>query len=417
MLRHFQRFITPNAKKSAVFYVGSFVSNIFNYLFHLMLLRLLAPEAYGEFLSYISFLYLITIPAETVSTLVTKYIASYRGRHDQTSIKRFFYLMLYRVVIPSAVLSLVIILASGFLASTFKAHPAAFVVLGVNIILTFFSAIVGSYLLAFQGYIFNVVASLIGIILKIAIAYGLVSRGSGALGGVIATFISGMVTAGIIFFKIKPAVYPNAKGHPKLDIKISQFFTYSFILSAGSLSLISSDVLLVRYFFPEHASGIYSALSVLARMIYFGLAPLSMLMIPIVASRFSAGIKTKEVLYKLSIAMLILGGIGTTIFWSAPDLVVRLLSGQQYQAVGSLLGVATLAMMLFSLSRLILLYFMSVGHQRANLFLLAALVAQPVLIFLFHQSLSQIIHINLIIQFCLLTSLLLYYRIALKQVI
>ena len=63
---------TPTAKNSSLFYFGSLFINFGRYLFHLLLLRFLSPSSYGEFLSYVSLLYLLTIPSGVIQTLVSR---------------------------------------------------------------------------------------------------------------------------------------------------------------------------------------------------------------------------------------------------------------------------------------------------------------------------------------------------------
>src|SRR3989338_982232 len=116
---------TNNAKRSAFFYLGSFLLSFGNYLFHLMLLRLLSPAEYGEFLTYISFLYLLTIPNQTISILVTKYVSDFLGKQEGKKMNRFFYYLLSRLLLPAVFLGAIIIISSKLWAELFKAHHLA----------------------------------------------------------------------------------------------------------------------------------------------------------------------------------------------------------------------------------------------------------------------------------------------------
>lgn len=407
---------TRNARTSAVFYFGSFAGNVGNYLFHLVLMRILAPEAYGEFLSYLSFLYLITIPAGTLTMVVSKYAADFYGRHDDTRLNKFFYLILHKVFLPSVILAGLVMLLSPFLAEPLKAQELAFVVLGINIILSFLSGILNSYLMALQNFEFLVISGLVQVVLKAVLAYWLIQMGFGATGGVIAVLLSGVLGLVIVWWKLKPVVYPKLIKEVRFRINLRSFFTYSLMLSAGSLSLISVDVLLVRYWLSPHESGIYSSLSVLGRMIFFGLSPFSMLILPVVSKKFVSGQSTKPVWWKLAGVTGLFGVIGVGVFSLRPELVIRLLSGVQYVEGSPWLWMFAVGMLFFSLSKLVLTYFMGVNHEKANVLLLVVVILQPLLIMVWHGSISQVAVVNLIIQSGLLFSLMVYYRVAVREI-
>lgn len=407
---------SPSARTSATFYLGSFISSVSNYLFHLLLIRLLAPAAYGEFLTYVSLLYLTTVPSGTVSILITKHVSQYYGKKDHSSINLYFYFILARVIIPSLLLGLGVILFSGPLSDLFKAEPFAFVVLGISIVTSLLGSILGSYILAFQQFIFSTILSFAGIIFKILLAFIFIKLGLGATGGIIAVFVSGLVSLIVLFIRIKPAIVPKISGTISKNIKIKNLLTYSLIFSTGTLSLMSADVLLVRLYFSPHQSGLYAGLSMLGRMIYFGIIPLSGLLLPLATSRFASQNNTKKIFYKLGLASLGLGGVGVTIFSLYPSLVISLLSGINYLAINSLLPLFSLSMLIFALNYYLLTYLIAVNKQSANLILLLATLIQPLLIALFHQSLNQVVNINLTIQASMLAGLLFYYKIYTRNI-
>jgi O-antigen/teichoic acid export membrane protein len=359
---------------------------------------------------------LITIPAGTLTTVVSKYAADFYGQHDNERLNSFFYLMLHKVFIPSIIMAGLVMLLSPLLAGPLKAQKLAFVVLSFNIILSFLGGILNSYLMALQMFVFQVITGFLQVILKICLTYWFVQIGFGATGGVISVLVTGVVGLLIAWWKIKAVVYPKIRKSVIFKIKLKEYFTYSFILSAGSLSLISVDVLLVRYFFSPHDSGIYSSLSVLGRMIYFGLAPLSLLILPVVSKKFAGGEKTKPVWWKLAGTTILFGLIGVGIFSSVPDAVVRLLSGVQYIEGGGLLWLFAVGMLLYALSKLLLTYFMAVNGEKANWILLLVMFLQPVMILMWHESLRQVAMINLIIQSGLLAGLMVYYKVAVGKV-
>ena len=141
-------------------------------------------------------------------------------------------------------------------------------------------------------------------------------------------------------------------------------------------------------------------------MIFYGLAPLTVLLLPMVSNRHAAGKSSIEVLLKLLFANLSLGLIGVGIFSLFPELVIKVLSGSQYLVVANLLIKFSLLMWLLSISNLLMSYLIAVNRQTSAVWIGLIALLQPGLIILFHKNLTQIVNINLIVQGLLILILL-----------
>ena len=401
-----RQFRSPTARSTIFYYIGNFAISAGRYLFHLTLLRLLLPAQYGEFLSYNSFLYLLAIPTSTISSVVTKYASHFYGENDSKSINHFFYFIL-RLSLPLVIiLSVGTILLSPFLSQIFKAHSVAFIVLGVSMTVSLFSGVIRSYLISFQEFTFNVILSGGEVVLSIILSAILILFGLGATGAVVGQLLTSILAMFIVFIKIKPNIWPPLKSVQKFHVDIRSFTGYSLLSSVGFLSLISTDILLVRYFFDPVQSGIYASLSILGRMIFFGLSPLSGILFPIAAKRFAAKENHKAAFFKLAGLTIFLGTIGITIFSIFPHQVISILSGRNYDLGAGLLPAFSLTMGLFALNQLTITYFMSINLPQANIILLIIAILQPLLIVLFHNNIANIVYINLSLQ-CVFTIILL----------
>ncbi len=408
MKRIFRAISTPTARSTAIFYFGSFALSVFRYFFHLILLRFLAPAEYGEFLSYLSLTYLLGIPTGTIATVITKYVAEFKGKDDRTSINLFFHYLL-RTVTPIAVfLGLALILLSGPLSFIFKAHSLAFIVLGISVFISLYQTIIGSYLVAYQRFVFQTFLGLVSIFLTIVFSILLIKFGFGATGAVIGQLLGSVVTSIIIFFNIRPSVYPKIVIKNSPHFSLGGFMGYSFIYALGTMSLISTDVLMVRALFNPHLSGIYSSLSILGRMILFGLTPIISLVLPMASHRHAAFGSAKTIFVKLGAVIVLFGFIGASIFGLFPTLIIRILSGAAYLEAAPFLSIFAFTMVFLALGQFLVAYLMATGRPRANLFLLAATVVQPLLFYVFRDSFSLVIWSNFAIQLCLVSSLLFF---------
>lgn len=407
MQRFFRAISTPTARSSAIYYFGNFFLSFSRYLFHIILLRLLVPSEYGEFLSYLSLTYLLGIPMGTIGTVVTKFVSDFKGKRDNISIKQFFFYLVKLLAPVILILGSLLIVFSVPLATLFKAHPTAFIVLGASVFISLFQTIITSYITAFQKFIFQTVIGFIGVVLTIILAVVFIKVGLGATGAILGQILAGVITTVILFLSIKKNILPINQAK-KIKVNLSGFTGYSFIFALGSASLVSTDVLMVRALFDSHTSGLYSALSILGRMILFGLTPLSALVLPIAAHRHAQNTTTRSIFLKLGSVILLFGTIGAGIFSFFPTQIISILSGSAYIEAASLLSYFAFAMAFFAFSQFIIAYLMATGRPQANIFLLITTILQPIIIFFTRNSFSITVRANFILQLILFLSLTVY---------
>ncbi len=409
MLSRLKKLDTPLFRDSSIYYLGNFFLNFFRYLFHLLLLRLLSPEDYGEFLTYLSLMYLLAIPSGTITGVVTKAVSEFVGKKDGQSLNLFFYQIIKKTFLATLLLSICLLAFSGYLSVIFKAHQLAFIVLGIGVILTLFQTVSSSYLSGLQLFVFQTILGFLGVILTISISFLAIRMGYGPGGAVIGQTLAALITTLIAYLKIKKYIYPLKKGKVKFLFNLKNFTGFSFINSVGVMSLISVDILMVRALLSLQDSGIYSTLSVISRTVLFGLTPISSLLLPIAAKKASEGKNHFLVFLKLGLVMVILSSIAIAIFSFFPKFIIHLFSGASHPTTVFLLPIFALCMVLFALNQFLLTYLMSINKQKSNLFLLIIALAQPALIYLFKYSLHSVVLCNLFLQITLLTTLMVVY--------
>ena len=407
MRRVLKAISTTAARSSAIYYFGNFFLSFSRYLFHLILLRLLVPAVYGEFLSYLSLTYLLGIPMGTIGTIVTKFVSDFKGKGDSVSIKQFFFYLVKLLAPVVLILGSLLIVLSAPLATLFKAHPMAFVVLGISVFISLFQTIISSYIAAFQKFIFQTIIGFVGVVATILLAVLFIKLGLGATGAILGQILAGVLTTVILFFSIRKSIFPISQAK-KIKFNLSGFTGYSFIFALGTASLVSTDVLMVRALFDSHSSGLYSALSILGRMILYGLTPFCALVLPIAAHRHAQNAATHSIFLKLGSVILLFGTIGAGIFSFFPAQIISILSGSAYVEVAPLLSYFAFAMAFFAFSQFIIAYLMATGRPQANLFLLIATIFQPIIFLFTRSSFSNTVHANFILQLILFLSLSIY---------
>lgn len=393
-------------KSSLIFYSGNFSLSIFRYLFHIILLRLLTPSQYGEFLTFLSLIYLLSIPTNTIATITTKSVSSFLGKNDHKSINAFFYFILQKTFYPLLVVATVVILFSTQLATLFSASNTAFVVLGISSLTSPLQTIVSSYLLGLHLLTKYSVFGLITAVSTILISFLLIYLGYGSLGAVIGQVVGGLFATLIAFIWIYRKIFPKSITKVKFNLNLKSLTNYSLLNSSATLSFMSVDILLARIILDAHQSGIYSSLSVIGRTIIFGLSPISTLVLTYASKKHAAGARLKPMFQKLGFVIFVLGLAGAGIFNLFPHQIAKILGGENFQETGQYLGLFSLSMVLFSWNQFLLSFFNGIGKERNNIYFAFFALLQPITILLVAKDILTMTYISLGLQFGLFTCLL-----------
>ncbi|MGB9707021.1 MAG: oligosaccharide flippase family protein [Microgenomates group bacterium] len=408
-------FANPLIAGSSVLFVGTMIANFGNYLYHLLMGRMLGPKDYGVLTSLISLAYLLSIISTTFLTTVVKFVTKYKVKGQFSKIFNLFW-GLQKIF---SVLGLFLFAAFFILKekiATFLQLENSFpiVVLGGWMGLSLLSFVNDGTLRGFLKFNFLAFNSVFATILKLTIAIFLVMVGFGVSGALAAIFLGSLLPYFLSFYPLR-FLWQYKDGE---TIEWRQFFGFSFpvlLATLGLTSLYSSDVILVKHFFSPLEAGLYSATSVLGRIVFFASGVVPAVMFPLVSERFENGRKYRHFLTQ---SLFIVGGeslLITTIYFLFPSPMIKILYGEGYLAALPYLGIFAVFISFYSLSSLLVNFFLSVGETKVAVFCLLAALLQIILIFAFHSSLLQIIKISLVISVLLFVSLVIFLRQSEKE--
>jgi O-antigen/teichoic acid export membrane protein len=80
-----------------------------NYFYHLLMGRMLGPESYGVLESTISFLYILSVPFNTLTLIIVKFVSAYKGKQDYKSISGFYFYLRKNLFIFGLIATLIIL--------------------------------------------------------------------------------------------------------------------------------------------------------------------------------------------------------------------------------------------------------------------------------------------------------------------
>lgn len=394
----------PLISGSAIMVIGSNTVNALNYLFHLLMGRMLGPSSYGELATLISLAGLLGVIPAALSLVVIKYISSAKKNNEISILIRWLRAKsLQLTVVFSIVILLVIPYLSNFLNIS---EGIYFLLVLASLVLSIQSLLNRSILQGLLKFKETVLSQLSEIGAKVLLSVILVYMGLQVFGTLMA-----LVFSALFGWYISSLFIRIGSLSSDLPVKSRPMLRFAFpvlLQSLATTSLFSSDVILVKHFFSSYEAGIYAALSTLGKIIFFGVGPISGVMFPLISQRKAMQQDYKKI-FQLSFFGTLLIVIGLLlIYWIMPEFAIRVLYGESFIEAKDLLIWFGIFMALFTLSSLIINYCLSINRTYVVVYPVIAAFAQIVAILFFHQTLFMVILISIIVTALLFIALLIY---------
>jgi O-antigen/teichoic acid export membrane protein len=407
MRKFIKQIITnPFFAGSAVMIIGSNAVNFLNYVYHLVMGRLLGPSSYGELATLFSLLSLLGIIPLSLNLVIMKYVSSNKTKNQISNLVRW---LNKKIFIGVGIVFIIISLSSPFFSSFLKINnPLFFIAVGivfVSVTMMVFNRSILQGLLRFN----SVVATLLtenGLKLLLGVIF--VCLGFSVGGTMVGLLLATLITWFLTTYFLKD-YFKNGR-ISAIDIKPMFFYSIPVLIQSIAItSLYSTDVVLVKHFFSPHEAGIYAALSTLGKIIFFGTLPISAVMFPIVSKKYALKENYQKIfLYSLILTCLI-SAVIVAVYWKLPDLAIKVLYGSSYLEATMLLVWFGIFMALFSLAYLFTNFYLSLGKVRLVVLPLLAALFQIAGIWFYHHNLYTVILISIIISSLFLAGCLGYF--------
>jgi O-antigen/teichoic acid export membrane protein len=226
---------------------------------------------------------------------------------------------------------------------------------------------------------------------------------SGAIVGVILSYLLAVVFGHCV-------LKSNLKGDKKTFVNkeiyhytIPVFFTVLFFTAFYSI-----DLLLVKHFFSAIDAGKYAVVSLIGKIVFFASFSVVQVMYPKVIELSGNNGAHKNVLYKSLLIILLMVIPILLVYHFFGDYVVNILFGESYLSIVPLIVPYGLFMLFVSISKMFSLYLLSFKKYGFLYLFSLFLLFEIMLIFLFHESLTQIVNMLMVLGllFTVLTSFL-----------
>lgn len=394
----------PLFSGSAIVFVGNMGANIINYVYHLIMGRMLGPVEYGILASLYSILYLVSIIPSSASVAIVKFISS-ATENQVYSVYESLRKLIFKIAVG---LSISMIITAPLLSNFLHIESLLAVILIVPILflslVTLVNQSASQGLLKFSGY---VIPTLISSILKLILGVGLVYIGWSVSGAMFAIVI------GMLFAYLYSYRFIN-KHIKKTKVKrndLVPFLKYSgpvLVQALAFTSIFTLDVILAKHFLEPFSAGIYAALSTLGKIIFFAASPVAATMFPVIAKRKALGQEYSKIFFASLAITAGIASFATLLFWLFPNIAIGVLYGKDYLSAKTDLVWMGFFMLFYTLSNLLVNFFLSIGNTKIVIVPLMAAIIQAVVIWFNHGSITTIIHNSLLITLVMFVCLLIF---------
>jgi len=402
----------PLVSGSLLVLTGSFAVNILSYLFQLLVGRMLSVSEYGILISLFSLVAIVNIPAVVVNTSIVKIVSELKAKEDYASVSGLF-LWLFKAFLVFGLIVLVLSFLLGDKIVRFLnfSDTLLFLVFMLFFVSVFVLSIPLSFLQGLHKFKEFSIVNFVSAFNKLFFGIGVTFFTYKVIGTVWGIFAGALVSLLVSLLIVKDAVLAKASSVSFWIKKLAEFAVPSSISLIALAILFNVDVVLVKHFFDDHTSGIYSSLAIIGRILFFGTSSIGLVLFPLSSSSHAKGRDTKGIFAKSLFLTSFLLMSGFVVFYFFPALIVEILFGPAYYLAVPYLGKFSIFMIFYTLIYLFTQYFLSIYKTKVGIVLALGSLTQILLIWVRHGSLTSVIE-NLIcvnaVLFVLLAGLWIY---------
>ncbi len=391
--------------------VGIFIGSFFSYLLQFVLGRLLTVSDYGTFNALLAIANIVGVPGIVFTTSIIKISAELKAKEQYNKLTHIYWKLSWLTLLFGLSLFLIFSIFNRQLSENLNFSDTFIMIpFGVYIGLSFLMTVPFAYLqglLKFKAYAFS---NILGGIIRFGAPVILVILGFGVRGvfyGLAISFLLIYLFSTLILKKDFINYEKEKVNH--IFKRILLFSLPVLLINLGMMLLNNIDIILVKRFFSESIAGYYAGTVTIGKILLFGAGTVAVVMFPQISSDCSKGVDYSKKFKNFLLLQLLLVAGGTAIFALFPRLITLVLFGSKFLPSVDMLPQFSIFVALYVLINFMIMYFLAIGKTKVYLFQLPAIAAQYLLIVLFHNSLSQVIWINIAVAAFLLAAVLLYY--------
>jgi len=332
-----------------------------NYLFYPVLSRLLSPSDFGDIQALFSLIAQSGIILGAFSIIAVNIISNTLDENERdVVISKLQKISFYIIGIIFIILLLYIgKLKYFFNFSTFYPLFGLAIILPLSTLITFRNA----YLQGTGNFLHLSISGIVASLSKLILAVVFILVGLSVFGATLGIIFSYVLVFIYLFYQTRNFLHLNKKTdiHILEKGRINKELKYGLLVffATGLVTLFyTSDILIIKHYFSAIDAGLYAGVSVVAKILFFVIAPAS----TVLFSSVKIARSFKENLLALRKSLIIsiilgLGGMITFYFFSSE--IVSITVGSKYAIFAYLLPKIGLIMLLTAIINVFVLYFLA----------------------------------------------------------
>jgi O-antigen/teichoic acid export membrane protein len=380
----------PLLKGSAIIFAGTFIGNFLSYLYHLAVGSRLTPQDYGLLESFIALTYFFGVPVQAFTFSIVKTITQSREEKIPSIVRS----LEKKAFSISFVFWIIMVALLPVLRKTLQ-FEGSYLYLFFSL-QAFFVFIPVVYTATLQAKLKFLHLTLLGVVvssLKILTALLFVSLGlrvGGALAGFLVTGIGTVVIGWYLVNHFWPAK-KDALLELRLPTHFWRYSSLSLFVNLFLISLYSIDIILARYFLSSYDSGIYSATSVLGKIILFVTNTVMIVAFPLFTKHRYYHEKIRKIYSLALILVTSMVAVGIFGYHLMPDFITSVLYKAEYIETAQFLPLFSIFIGLLSVFVLSIQFLLALEKNACLWFAGFAALLQIILIVINHATVSAII--------------------------
>lgn len=380
-----------------IFITNNFI-NFGNFLYNLLMGRMLGVEKYGDLGAIVSLGALLGLPLGILNLYTVKTISTYWGKNNKQSIISFLSFFTPRLFITGSVVCIFLISLSSFFVKFLSLDSfLPFFIIALSFILSGPGTLNRATLQGSLSFSYLTVNGLLETALKLILSLILVTLNFQLVGALLAPFIGGIVVYLFTLIQLR-FILGEKRSQTTFDLKEQLAPFIPVFLAFSSLTIFFTlDIVLVRHFFPANLAGEYVALSTIGKIIFYAVGPVVTVMFPLITSRVNSGLPYILPLLGTLALSLFISSFMMFVYFFSPKLIIDILFGSHYYGVIGYLGVFSLFITIYTINSILTYFLLSISYYQPMLKLFFVSLLQGVLIYFFHTSLYEVIRINILV--------------------
>ena len=383
---------------------GSGLVGVTNLVYNVATARLLGPTGFAHATAVYTMLMLLSAITLSFQVVCAKYVAKTKSIQDKAAV---FASLHQRAWAAGLALGLFLVLMQRALAGYLNLpDPVLISLLALGTAFYIPLGVRRGYIQGIHAFGPLAINFMLEGLVRVAGVFLLISVGMGVRGAVLASVLAVIVayfvalpSPSVTSFRLGGIAIPFREG------------VQAIVFFSGQTVINNFDIVLVKHFFPSDEAGLYAAVALVGRLVNMCAWSVVNTMFPVSAGANQDESESNPVLFtSLLLVFLILAGL---IFglWIVPSFLWKILFGahfevENYGGLAALLILYAITAGIYSLSSVIITHEMSRKIANTSWVQLAFSGALALGIYVFHQTLRQVILVQLVLMIALLAVLL-----------